>query len=66
MEKAQSLETAFEALDALVAKMEDRDLPLEEAFKLYQEGVSLLKYCNSTIDKVEKQIIEIQGNAGEE
>lgn len=66
MEKAQSLETAFEALDALVSKMEDRDLPLEEAFKLYQEGVSLLKYCNSTIDKVEKKIIEIQGNEGEE
>ena len=46
MAKAKSLETAFEELDALAAKMEDRDLPLEEAFKLYQEGVKLLQYCN--------------------
>ena len=29
MAKAKSLETAFEELDALAAKMEDRDLPLE-------------------------------------
>lgn len=55
MAKAKSLETAFEELDALAAKMEDRDLPLEEAFKLYQEGVKLLKYCNGAIDKVEKK-----------
>ena len=56
MAKAKSLETAFEELDALAAKMEDRDLPLEEAFKLYQEGVKLLKYCNGAIDKVEKRL----------
>ena len=42
------------------------DLPLEEAFKLYQEGVKLLKYCNGAIDKVEKKIIEIHGNEDEE
>ena len=65
MAKAKSLETAFEELDALVAKMEDRDLPLEEAFKLYQEGVKILKYCNGAIDKVEKKIIEIHGNEDE-
>ena len=63
MAKAKSLETAFEELDALAAKMEDRDLPLEEAFKLYQEGVKLLKYCNGAIDK---KIIEIHGNEDEE
>lgn len=62
MAKAKSLETAFEELDALVGKMEDVDLPLEDAFKLYQEGLKLLKYCNSAIDKVEKKIIEINGD----
>lgn len=61
MAKAKSLETAFEELDALVAKMEDKDIPLEEAFRLYQEGLKLLQYCNGAIDKVEKKIIEIHG-----
>ena len=42
-----------------------RQQALEEAFKLYQEGVKLLKYCNGAIDKVEKKIIEIHGNEDE-
>lgn len=61
MAKTKTLETAFGELDELIGKMGDRDLPLEEAFKLYEEGVKLLKYCNSTIDKVEKKVISIHG-----
>lgn len=66
MAKSKSLETAFEELDVLIAKMEDRDLPLEDTFKLYQEGLKLIKYCNGAIDKVEKKIIEIHGTDAEE
>lgn len=66
MAKSKSLETAFEELDVLVARMEDRELPLEDTFKMYQEGLRLLKYCNSAIDKVEKKIIEIHGEDGAE
>jgi exodeoxyribonuclease VII small subunit len=66
MAKAKSLETAFEELDALMARLEDRDLPLEEAFRLYQEGTKLVAYCSSAIDKVEKKIIEIHGDDHEE
>ena len=40
MAKAKSLETAFEELDALVAKMEDRDLPFEEALSCIRKGLS--------------------------
>lgn len=61
MAKSKSLETAFEELDELVARLEDKDLPLEDAFKLYQDGLKLLKYCNSAIDRVEKKVIEIHG-----
>ena len=61
MAKAKSLEESFDQLDELLLKMEDRDLPLEEAFRLYQEGVKLVKACSSSIDKVEKKLIEIQG-----
>ncbi len=61
MEKEKTLETAFEELDVLLGRMEDKDLPLEEAFKLYQEGTKLIAYCNASIDRVEKQIIELSG-----
>ncbi len=61
MDKEMTLESAFEALDTLLGRMEDKDLPLEEAFLLYQEGTKLVAFCNASIDKVEKQIIEISG-----
>ncbi len=65
--KAQmTLEEAFAKLDEIVKKMEDRNLPLEHAFDYYQQGVELLKYCNAKISRVEKQVIEIQGEQDHE
>jgi len=61
MAKTKTLETAFEELDGIVTKMSERDIPLEDAFKLYQDGMKLVKFCSSSIDRVEKKIIEIQG-----
>ena len=49
-----SLEEAFARLDELVEKLDDRDVPLEESFQIYKEGMDLLKSCNEKIDKVEK------------
>ncbi len=62
-EDNKSLETAFEELDKLIEDLEEEDITLEESFKLYQEGMKLLKYCNNSIDKVEKQIIILGENS---
>jgi len=40
-----TLEESFEKLDSLLERMEDRELPLEEAFSLYQQGLELMKSC---------------------
>ena len=34
-------------------------MSLEETFRLYQEGMRLLKNCSEQIDRVEKQMIQI-------
>ena len=49
----------FEKLDTLVKEMEDPGLTLEASFEKYTEGLKLLKVCNDSIDKIEKEI-EIQ------
>lgn len=54
-----TLEEAFEQLDELIDKMEESDLPLEESFKLYKQGVSLVEYCNKKIEKVECDIKKV-------
>ena len=53
----KTLETSFGELNDIINKLEREEISLEESFSLYQEGMHLLKYCNDSIDKVEKQLI---------
>ncbi len=65
--KSINLETAFTELESIIKKMEDTQLPLEEAFDSYQKGMELLKICNEQIDMVEKKVLVIDesGNLNE-
>lgn len=53
------LEEAFDRIEALLEKLQDKDVTLEESFGLYEEGMGLLKLCNENIDHVEKQMLQI-------
>ena len=53
------IEDAFQKLDAIAAKLEDKNTSLEDSFALYQQGMELLKYCNSRLDTVEKKMLRI-------
>lgn len=57
MAKQANLEESFEKLDDIIEKLEQSDVSLEDSFKLYNEGIKLIKNCNSQLDKVEKQMI---------
>lgn len=60
--KTKTLESAFEELKSIVEELEQDDVTLNESFELYNEGMKLLKYCNESIDKVEKKIIILNEN----
>ena len=64
MEK--SIEQTFAELEELLEKLESPDTTLEESFACYEAGMKLVKACNDKIDKVEKQMIILQGGAEEE
>ena len=57
MAKAKSLEDYMEELEQIMGDLERDDIALEEAFKLYNNGMKVLKSCNDAIDKVEKKLI---------
>ena len=57
-----TLEESFARLDELVARLEDRSIPLEESFQAYKEGMELLKQCSDRIDTVEKKMLQIDSN----
>ena len=51
------IEEAFDELEVIVKKMEEKDVTLEESFDLYTKGCQLLSKCNEQIDMYEKKII---------
>ena len=55
--KSFDIEESFKQLDEIVQKLESGNLPINEALKLYKDGVKLVEKCNIQMDKVEKQII---------
>lgn len=54
-----SLEENFARLEETIDKLDSDELPLEEAFRAYSEGMAILKQCNDQIDRVEKQVLKL-------
>lgn len=61
-DKGMKLEESFKELGLIVEKLEKPEVSLEDSFSLYQEGMRLLKACNESIDKVEKELIILSEN----
>ena len=55
-EKEKSFEENLKQLEDIVAKLEQGEIPLEEAIKLFQEGMRLSKDCSEKLSGVEKEI----------
>ena len=62
MAKEQTLEQTFEKLEETIGKLEQEDISLEESFRLYKEGMKLIKSCNDRSDKVEKDVLKLNEN----
>ena len=62
--KNQTREDAFGQLEAVIGRLESEEIPLEEAFRVYSEGMELLQFCNASIDAVEKKVLKINEDGG--
>ena len=51
-----TLEETFENIDTLMEKLSDDELPLEESFSVYKEGMELLDKCRKIIGDIEKKV----------
>ncbi len=54
--KKEKFEEALQKLEAIVAQMEEGDLPLEETLKAFEEGVRLARFCASKLDEAERKV----------
>ena len=60
----KDFETAIAELEAIVKKLEEGDLPLEQSLALYERGVQLSRFCHTQLEQAERRI-EILNERGE-
>ncbi len=51
-----SFEDAVKKLEEIAAKLEGENIDLDSSLKLYEEGIALVRYCNTMLDKAERKI----------
>lgn len=56
MSKNGSFEESLEALENIVTKLEEGDLPLEKSLELFEEGVKLSRRCQEKLAAAERRI----------
>lgn len=52
----KDFETALAELDALVKKLEEGDLSLEQSLALYERGIQLSRFCHARLEEAERRI----------
>lgn len=56
MDNKKSIEENFKELEEILTNMQKEEVTLDDAFRLYKEGLDLVKDCNEQIEKIEKNI----------
>ena len=63
--KTRSFEEGMQELDALVEKLSSSELPLEEAFALYEQGTALHAQLEALLAQQKKRIEMIDPDTAE-
>ncbi|MFP6654161.1 MAG: exodeoxyribonuclease VII small subunit [Myxococcota bacterium] len=51
-----TFEAALKQLEDSVTRLEEGEMPLEEALELFEAGVKLSRQCQSTLERAERRI----------
>ena len=64
MISSETFEQSVQKLESLVKRIESGTLPLDEALSAFQEGVGLVKQCQTLLAQAEQKVdILIKANA---
>ncbi|MDD1684789.1 MAG: exodeoxyribonuclease VII small subunit [Methanoregula sp.] len=59
----ETYETKIERLRTIIEKIEDGNTSLDESMKLYEQGASLIKQCETMLAEAELKITTISRDA---
>ena len=54
-----SFEEAIKELTAIVSKIEQGEIALQDSLEQYEKGMALIKHCRTILQKAEKRIDKI-------
>ncbi|MGH7641658.1 MAG: exodeoxyribonuclease VII small subunit [Candidatus Dormibacteria bacterium] len=57
--EALDYEAALAELDQVLVRLEDGQVPLEEAMRQYERGIRLVRRCTALLDGVERRVTEL-------
>ncbi|HEX5413811.1 MAG TPA: exodeoxyribonuclease VII small subunit [Terriglobia bacterium] len=60
----ETFEKNIERLEAIVRKLDDANLPLEEALQIYEEGMKLSEVCQKQLQEAECRIQVLMKKVG--
>jgi exodeoxyribonuclease VII small subunit len=63
--KELTFEKAMDRLEEIVSLLESGDSPLDKSLSLFEEGVKLVKLCNSQLEKAESSVKMLINQDGE-
>ena len=65
VENNMSFEDAVKKIEDIIKEMENGRLPLEQSLERFEDGIKLVKLCNTKLDNYEKKItLVIEGKDG--
>jgi exodeoxyribonuclease VII small subunit len=64
--KLPDFEQSLTELEALVAKLEQGDVPLEDALKTFERGVALTRQCQTALRTAQQKVEVLLARNGEE
>ena len=65
-QKTPDFETALAELEALVEKMEQGDMSLDESLKQFERGVQLTRSCQQALKDAEQKVQILLGKDGQD
>ncbi|MCM8806069.1 MAG: exodeoxyribonuclease VII small subunit [Candidatus Omnitrophica bacterium] len=56
----EKLKTALQKLEKIVEELGKKDIDVEQGLEKFREGVELIKFCRSQLQKAENEFIQLK------
>ena len=66
MKKEMTLEQAMKRLEEIIEKMQSESVTLDKSLKLFEEGSSLVSFCNEKLQQAQLKITQLTSDGEEE